>query len=114
LGNQTNPDAANYWGRPRTSNLFNKPSLTTLATDFFAYLVETRKTVDDPSEVPALVDDWLIEVDRNYFARDWKLAGVKKDAAGTRKQWSKVWYGYRRDPKMLPRVGVYSTLYKDS
>lgn len=114
LGNQTNPDAANYWGKPRISNLFNKPSLTTLATDFFAYLVETRKTIDDASEVAALVDDWLIDVDRNYFARDWKLAGVKKDAAGTRKQWSKVWHSYRRDPKMLPRVGVYSTLYKDS
>lgn len=114
LGNQTNPDAANYWGKPRLSNLYNKPSLTTLATDFFAYLVETRKTIDDASEITALVDDWLIDVDRNYFARDWKLAGVKKDAAGTRKQWSKVWYSYRRDPKMLPRVGVYSTLYKDS
>lgn len=114
LGNQTNPDAANFWGKPRISNLFNKPSLTTLATDFFAFLVETRKTIDDASEVASLVDDWLIDVDRNYFARDWKLAGVKKDAAGTRKQWSKVWHIYRRDPKMLPRVSVYSTLYKDS
>ena len=114
LGNVSNPDATNYWGRPRTSNLFNKPSLTTLATDFFAFLVETRKTIDAADQVPALVDDWLIDVDKSYFARDWKLSGVKKDATGTRKQWSKVWRDYRRDPKTLPRVNVYSTLYKDS
>ncbi len=114
LGNQSNPDSGNYWGKPRTSNLFNKPSLTTLATDFFAYLVETRQTIDSPDVVQALVEDWLVDVDKNYFARDWKLASVKKDATGTRKQWSKVWYVYRHDPKMLPRVATYSTLYKDS
>jgi hypothetical protein len=94
--------------------LFNKPSLNTLATDFFAFLVETRKTIDDASEIPGLVDDWLVDVDKNYFARDWRLTSVKKDASGTRKQWSKIWYGYRRDPKTLPRVPQYSILYKDS
>lgn len=114
LGNPSNPDAGNFWGRPRTSNLFNKPSLATLATDFFAYLVETRQTIDAANIVPALVDDWLVDVDKNYFARDWKLTGVKKDATGTRKQWSKIWFSYRRDPKMLPRVAMYSTLYKEN
>lgn len=114
LGSASNPDAGNFWGKPRTSNLFNKPSLATLATDFFAYLVETRQTIDAADSIPALVDDWLVDVDKNYFARDWKLTSVKKDATGTRKQWSKIWFGYRRDPKTLPRVALYSTLYKDN
>ncbi|WP_088348098.1 MULTISPECIES: hypothetical protein [Rhodomicrobium] len=113
LGNTSNPNAYNYWGRPRASNLFNKPTLTTLATDFFAFLVETRKTIDTADQVPGLVDEWLLDLDRNYFARDWRLSGVKKDAPGTRKQWSKVWYGYRRDPRMLPNVRLFSTLYKE-
>lgn len=113
LGNTSNPEAANYWGRPRTSNLFNKPSLMTLAVDFFAYLVENRKTIEDASVVSSLVMDWLLDVDRNYFARDWKLAGVKKDAPGTRKQWAKLWQSYRIDPRALPAVRLYSTLYKE-
>lgn len=113
LGNTSNPDAYNYWGRPRTSNLFNKPTLTTLAIDFFAFLVEARKTIDSSDQVSGLVDEWLLDLDRNYFARDWRLAGVKKDAPGTRKQWSKVWYGYRRDPRALPKIGLFSTLYKE-
>ena len=113
LGNRDNPEADNYWGRPRTSNLFNKPSLLTLATDFFAFLVETRNQISTVDEVAGLVDEWLIDVDRGYFARNWKLSGVKKDAPGTRKQWSKLWYVYRRDPKSLPRVQLFSTLYKD-
>ena len=113
LGNASNPDSYNFWGKPRTSNLFNKPSLTTLATDFFAFLVETRKTIDASDGVPALVHEWLLDVDRNYFARDWKLAGVKKDASGTRKQWSKLWFAYRRDPRSLPNVRLFSTLYKE-
>lgn len=114
LGNTTNPDSYNYWGRPRTSNLFNKPSLLTLATDFFAYIQEARRPINSPEEVASLVDEWLLGVDRNYFARDWKLSGVKKDATGSRKQWSKIWYGYRRDPRRLPDVRQYSTLYKES
>lgn len=114
LGSTSNPDAHNFWGRPRSSNLFNKPSLTTLATDFFAYLVETRQPITNSSDVRGLTEEWLLDVDRNYFDKDWKLAGVKKDAPGTRKQWSKLWYGYRRDPRALPRVQSYSTLYKDN
>lgn len=114
LGNTTNPDSYNYWGRPRTSNLFNKPSLLTLATDFFAYIREARRSINSPEEVASLVEEWLLGVDRNYFARDWKLSGVKKDATGSRKQWSKIWYGYRRDPRRLPDVKQYSTLYKES
>lgn len=112
LGSQVNPDAHNYWGSPRNSNLFNKPSLMTLAADFFAYLVETRKGIASRADVRPLVEDWLFEVDKNYFARDWKTEGVKKDSVGSRKQWSKIWYVYRRDPRSLPRVSLFSELYK--
>jgi hypothetical protein len=114
FGDSVSPEAPNYWGKPRTSNLFNKPSLLTLATDFFAYLVETRMTIESADGVTALVDEWLLDVDLAYFARDWKLANIKKDSSGTRKQWSKLWYGYRRDPKSLPNIKSFSLLYKES
>lgn len=109
-----NDEAPNYWGKPRTSNLFNKPSLLTLATDFFAYLVEARKTIDSVENVNSLVNEWLLDVDLSYFARDWKLVNVKKDSSGTRKQWSKLWFGYRRDPKSLPSIKSFSLLYKEA
>ena len=114
FGDSESPEAHNYWGKPRTSNLFNKPSLLTLATDFFAYLVEMRMTIQSAEGVSALVDEWLLDVDLTYFARDWKLVNVKKDSSGTRKQWSKLWYGYRRDPKSLPNIKSFSLLYKES
>jgi hypothetical protein len=38
LGNVTDPDAGNYWGKGRESNLFNKISLTILEADFFSFL----------------------------------------------------------------------------
>ncbi len=114
LANTTDTEAYNYWGSSRSSNLFNKPSLTILATDFFSFLVLTRKPIDSVEDVEKLVSDWLLGVDKKYFARDWKLSGVKKDVAGTRKQWSKIWQNYRIDPKGLPPVKLYSTLYKEA
>jgi len=113
LGNTTLPEAPNYWGRPRTSNLFNKPSLLTLATDFFAFISDARRPINSTEEVKGLVEEWLLDVDRNYFARNWRLSGVKKDSAGSRKQWSKLWCDYRRDPKRLPDVKLFSTIYKE-
>lgn len=113
LGNTENREAPNFWGRPRSSNLFNKPSLLTLATDFFAFLVETRRPLDDVSAVPSIVAEWLQEVDRQYFARDWQLKDVKKDAVGTRKQWASLWQRYRIDPRALPNVKSYSLSYKE-
>lgn len=113
LGETENTEAPNYWGRPRTSNLFNKPMLMTLATDFFSFLNDTRRTIDSPDDVKTAVDEWLRDVKKQYFARDWKLAGVKKDSVGTRKQWSKIWYNYRRDPLRLPAVAAFSILYKE-
>ncbi|SKA80393.1 hypothetical protein SAMN05421862_10271 [Pseudomonas extremaustralis] len=104
--------APNYWGNPRTSNIFNKPTLLTLTTDFFAYLVESRQTIDSSSQIKTIVDEWLQDIKVEYFSRDWKLDGVKKDSTGTRKQWSSLWFGYRRDPKALPNIKNYSVLYK--
>jgi hypothetical protein len=112
LANTTNESAGNYWGRPRTSNLFNKPSLLILTTDFFAYLVESRGSIDSAETIGDLVNDWLIDVNPDYFARNWKLEGVKKDSTGIRKQWSSLWYSYRRDPRRVPNDKQYSTVYK--
>lgn len=113
LADTENRAAPNYWGQPRTSNLFNKPSLLTLATDFFAYLVESKQPIESAASVRTLVDDWLADVKTDYFARDWKLAGVKKDSTGIRRQWSYLWFSHRRDPKGLPPVSSYARIYKN-
>ena len=115
MGCTDNPDASNFWGRPRTSNLFNKPSLMTLATDFFSFLADGRRTIESEAELRIHVQAWLQEVNRNYFARNWQLSpsSVKKDAPATRKQWSKLWFSYRRDPKSLPNVRSYAIPYKE-
>jgi hypothetical protein len=87
--------------------------LMTLATDFFSFMNETRRTISSADDVKAAVDEWLRDVKKQYFARDWQLAGVKKDSVGTRKQWSKIWYNYRRDPLRVPAVGAFRSLYKE-
>lgn len=112
LGQTSNRQLQNYWGQPRTSNLFNKPSLLTLATDFFAYLVESKQTIPSIQGVKDLVEEWLGDVKVDYFSRDWKLSGVKKDSTGTRRQWSYLWFSHRRDPRSLPAVSSYSKIYK--
>jgi hypothetical protein len=112
LANTANESAKNYWGNPRDSNIFNKPSLHILAADFFCFLRETKNTIGSMSDIPSLVDDWLEYVSVQYFARDWKLAGVKKDSVGIRRQWSKVWTNHRRDGGNLPAITQYSQIYK--
>jgi len=107
FGTEEDQDAFNYWGNPRKSNLFNKVSLTILAADFFQFLGETKKTIDSIDDIPNLVKEWLGEVNRTYFSRDWSLSGVKKDSSGIRSQWSKTWDEYRKFPKELPRVATY-------
>ncbi len=101
------PADPNYWGHPRTSNLFNKVSLTILASDFFQFLTDTRTGLDSSGAIKDLVNEWLEGVKEKYFARDWKLGGVKKDSVGIRKRWSKLWVEYRKDPQMLPQVGNF-------
>ncbi|MBB5747051.1 hypothetical protein [Brevundimonas variabilis] len=112
IANVEDPDSGNYWGNPRTSNLFNKPSLTILQTDFFAYLVTLQATLDTVDDVNRHVAQWLKLVDSKYFARDWKLGGVKKDAVGTRRTWAELWSTYRQSPIQVPRVEEYRALGK--
>lgn len=99
----------NHWGRPRKSNLFNKISLTVLAADFFQFLVETRRPMDSLTEIPQIVGEWLENVKPEYFDRDWKLAGTKKDSTGIRNQWASTWTDYRKAGGNLPPVKRYRT-----
>jgi hypothetical protein len=113
LADLDDDSAPNYWGSPRTSNIFNKVSLTILAADFFQYLCERRLGIGNVETIPQLVDDWLNEVKSSYFNRGWNLEGVRKDAPGRRKQWAKLWAEYRKDPERLPRVDQYRLEMKD-
>lgn len=107
LGKRSNEEAWHYWGAPRKSNLFNKPSLMILASDFFAFLCDTKSPIASAEDVRKLVDEWLEGVDPDYFNRDWKLQNTKKDSPGIRKTWSQTWVEYRRNPARLPRQEVY-------
>ncbi|MCV2491662.1 hypothetical protein OF117_20150 [Geodermatophilus sp. YIM 151500] len=107
LATTNDKDAGNYWGSPRSSNLFNKISLTILAADFFQYMTDTKRRIDDIEDVAKWVDEWLEDVKTTYFSRDWKLAGVKKDAPGTRAQWAYLWVQYRKDPQQLPDLRTF-------
>ena len=102
FGNTEDPDKHNYWGKPRESNLFNKISLTILAADFFQSLVETRTKLESANEIPELVENWLENVNRGYFDKDWMLKGVKKDSVGIRNQWASIWSDYRKSGGNLP------------
>lgn len=111
FGSTKDKNDHNYWGNPRTSNLFNKPSLHILAADFFRYMAMAKSTIESDAQVREIVADWLADVDKNYFNRDWKLdrAGVKKDSPGIRFTWSKQWDEYRTGPKdRLPDVRNFS------
>jgi hypothetical protein len=99
--------ATNYWGSPRSSNLFNMVSLTILTADFFSFLCETREPIDDSKKIPELVAKWLTDVKGTYFARNWNLSGVKKDSTGIKKQWAIQWKEYRKDPEKLPMTTKY-------
>lgn len=105
------PDTSNYWGSPRRSNLFNKVTLHILEADFFQYLGDTSSAIGSAADVPALVEEWIGEVNPDYFAREWPLGGVKRDSGGIRKQWSALWTEYRKDPVRLPQVSAYRKLY---
>ncbi|WP_043592541.1 ParB N-terminal domain-containing protein [Chromobacterium haemolyticum] len=112
LANNKDSAAKNCWGSPRDSNIFNKPSLHILTADFFCFLRETKATIDSIDDVRNLVDDWLEYASPQYFARDWKLGGVKKDSVGTRKQWSKLWATHRREGGKEPAPAAFSQLFK--
>ena len=101
-------DESNVWGKARSSNLFNKISLTILSADFYQYLCENKRGIDSPEDVKSLIADWLTDVKPKYFGRDWKLSGVKKDSTGIRKAWSRLWVDYRKNP-VLPKITEYRT-----
>ena len=107
LGTTEESDTGDYWGGPRKSNLFNKISLTILTADFFQFLCERGYGLDSVDDVTGFVDEWLTDVSTTYFSRDWQLSGVKKDATGTRAQWSYLWVQYRKDPQRLPSRGEF-------
>lgn len=112
LANLENPASPNYWGNPRDSNIFNKPSLHILAADFFSYLRERKIKIESVEHISLLVDDWLEYASKQYFARDWKLAGVKKDSVGTRRQWSRLWANHRQQGGAPPAPAEFIKLYK--
>lgn len=107
LAVRNNDEANHYWGSPRRSNIFNQTSLTILAADFFQFLCERNIGIDSTEDVFDLVNQWLRDVDTNYFNRNWNLEGVKKDLPGIKKRWSKLWVEYRKDPQRLPRANQY-------
>lgn len=109
LSDLKNDQAWHYWGNPKKSNIFNHTSLTILSADFFQYLCERKLGIDNVKQIPTLVNEWLEDVNPDYFNRDWNLHGVKKDVPGIRKRWSKLWVEYRKDPQRLPKA----TLYRD-
>lgn len=100
----------NYWGNPLTSNLFNKPSLHILASDFFRFLRQNDVRLESAEHVKAECARWLKEVDRRYFDQDWGLdkTGQKKDSTGIRYNWSKIWDEYRSNPVRLPKPNMYT------
>ncbi|MFN6484119.1 MULTISPECIES: hypothetical protein [unclassified Nostoc] len=107
LADKENEQAWHYWGAPKQSNIFNKTSLTILASDFFQRLCERRIGIDSTQYIPLLVNEWLDGVNSGYFNRDWKLEGIKKDIPGIRKQWAKQWLEYRKNPQRLPSANLY-------
>ena len=112
LANTEDLSAHNYWGNPRCSNIFNKPSLHILAADFFSFLREQKVKISSVDQIPELVDGWLEYVSKQYFSRDWKLSGVKKDSVGTRRQWSKLWMNHRQEGGAPPPFGEFAKNYR--
>jgi len=99
----TATDASNYWGAPKVSNLFNKISLTILASDFFQFIYQRKLTVNSTDHLCELMDEWLDGVKQDYFTGKWELQGNKKDSPGIRKRWADNWVRYRESPnKTLP------------
>ncbi len=109
FGNTDRPESDGFWGKPRTSNLFNKVSLTILQSDFFHFLNDRAIMLDSAGSVPELVEKWVEKVKPGYFDRSWELdrMGTKKDSPGIRKQWSYLWSEYRQSGGSLPSKALY-------
>ncbi len=107
FGETEDTQAKNFWGNPRNSQLFNKISLTILASDFFQFLNDKELPINSVDEIPALVERWIKGVSTSYFSRGWRIEGVKKDLPGIRKRWAKLWEEYRKNPRSFPSLSDY-------
>lgn len=110
FSNVDDEETNNFWGNPKTSNLFNKISLTILISDFFAYMHDAKKIISNKDDIKVFMDEWLEDVSGDYFNRDWKLSGVKKDSTGIKNQWSYLWQEYRRGGGNMPKSSEYKKL----
>jgi hypothetical protein len=104
--------APNFWGSPKTSNIFNDVYLSILAADFFAYVAAGRgiviNSVDDANR---LANEWLEGAKRDYFARDYGLKGkgIKKSEGAVKSRWAQLWYEYRENGyRRLPDIRSFT------
>jgi hypothetical protein len=104
-------NAKNYWGSPYKSNIFNKPSLTILAVDFFQYIHEKDLLINNLDDINEHFNNWLDGLTPAYFNQDWDLRNVKKENPGTMKQWSHLWVTYRKARGKRPSNREYGKKY---
>jgi hypothetical protein len=107
FGDQVDMKAFNAWG-VTTSNLYNMVSLSILTVDYFSYLRETANHLDDWDAVDQSIDDWIGDLNPQYFNRNWRMTKTKKDQTAIKEAWSAAWFGYRSERDRLPRVEVYN------
>lgn len=103
LANSTSEESHNYWGRPISSNIFNKVYLNILLADFFHFLYSKDQPIDSAEQIYELVDNWLAGVSTDYFSKPWQLSD-KKDSTTIKKKWSQLWHNYRITPTSMKRV----------
>ncbi|MBM4694361.1 hypothetical protein GS434_11860 [Rhodococcus hoagii] len=107
FGDTVDMKSHNAWGVTR-SNLFNMVSLSILTVDYFAFLKETQRSLDDWEDVTQSIGDWIGDLNPQYFNRDWRMSKTKKDQTAIKEAWSAAWFGYRTDSERMPRVEVYN------
>lgn len=100
FGDPVDTDTYNGWGSTAKSNLFNKISLTILATDYFDFLYTQAETLADLDDFSRTLDEWLKpgRVSSSYFNRKWNIDDVKKDQIAVKRLWSQNWHEYRKVP----------------
>ena len=100
FGDPVETDTYNGWGSTAKSNLFNKISLTILATDYFDFLYTQGESLTDFDDFSRTLDEWLKpgRVSQSYFNRKWNIEDVKKDQIAVKKLWSQNWHEYRKVP----------------
>lgn len=97
----------NAWGITK-SNLFNLISLSILTSDFFAFLNERTRSLEDWEDVRSALNDWIGDLNSAYFNRDWRMSGTKRDQPVIRRAWSEAWFEYRTVRGKLPRAERYN------